>query len=101
MGTKRYTKEEIGEKVREEEVKVDTIRNFLRANAGFSYSADAIAKETGIKCVDNLLYFRWEDYAKAVGIERKALIAEDTLGCSTVLFYHVNEKLSRRIWKRK
>ena len=74
----------------------------MRANAGFSYSADDIAKETGIKCVDNLLYFRQGDYAKAVGIKRRALIEEDKIGyCTTVHFYHVKEKLWEGLWKRK
>jgi hypothetical protein len=102
MKKEQLTKKEIGIKIRAEEVKIDRIRNFLRANAGLSYSTEAIAKETGINCVDNLLYFRHRDYAKAVGIKRRDLVSEDALGyCSTARYYHVNEKLLKQLWKRK
>ena len=99
MKIKGYTKEEIENRLREEEGRIDIIRDFLRANAGVLYSADAIAEETGIKCVNNLLFFRPYDYGAAVGIKRKAVIDDDLDLCSTVQFYYVNKKL--RLWKRK
>ena len=73
----------------QEEKFIVKIRDFLRANAGLAYSAKDITDKTGIECVENLLYYTREDYAKAIGIKQITTTGKTSFDicCSEYRYY--------------
>lgn len=95
------TKKEIAKRKEREEERIVEIRDFLRANAGLSYTAEDIAEEMDIACVGDILHSGYDSFVRAVGIKATRVVNEENNYCGTVIYYSCNEKLLKRLWKRK